>query len=62
MLVLSRKVNETIVISDDIEITVTEIRNGKVRLGIKAPRNVRVLRAELEPEKFLPNDLVESQK
>lgn len=46
-LVLSRKRNETIVINGDIVITVVEIRGGKVRLGIDAPREVPVHRSEV---------------
>ena len=47
MLVLSRKKNESIVISDDIVVTVVEIRGDKVRLGIKAPRDLPVHRREV---------------
>ncbi|NLS96146.1 MAG: carbon storage regulator CsrA [Planctomycetaceae bacterium] len=47
MLVLSRKTNETIVIRDDIVITVVEIRGDKVRLGIDAPKDVPVHRREV---------------
>ena len=47
MLVLSRKKNESIVISDDIVVTVVEIRGDKVRLGIKAPRDIPVHRREV---------------
>ena len=47
MLVLSRLVDEVIVIGDDIEIMVCDIRGDKIRLGIKAPREVQVLRKEL---------------
>ena len=47
MLVLSRKKNESIVISDEIAITVVEIRGDKVRLGINAPSEVPVHRREV---------------
>ncbi len=47
MLVLSRKKNESIVINGDIVVTVVEIRDGKVRLGIVAPREVPVHRQEV---------------
>lgn len=48
MLVLSRKEGENILIGDDIILTVVEVRNGnKVRLGIKAPENVVILRQEV---------------
>jgi carbon storage regulator len=47
MLVLSRKINETIVINDNIVITVVDIRGDKVRLGIEAPKDVPVHRQEV---------------
>ncbi|HJZ92893.1 MAG TPA: carbon storage regulator CsrA [Gemmataceae bacterium] len=47
MLVLSRKKNESIVINNDIIITVVEIRGDKVRLGIVAPKDVPVHRQEV---------------
>jgi carbon storage regulator len=47
MLVLSRQRDETIMIGDDIEITVVDIRGEKVRLGINAPSHVPVHRKEV---------------
>jgi len=47
MLVLSRQRNETIMIGDDVEITVVDIRGDKVRLGINAPRQIQVHRKEV---------------
>ena len=47
MLVLSRKKNESIVISDSIVVTVIEVRGDKVRLGITAPREIPVHREEV---------------
>ncbi len=47
MLVLSRQRDETIMIGDEIEITVVDIRGDKVRLGISAPRSVQVHRKEV---------------
>ncbi|MFO0851959.1 MAG: carbon storage regulator CsrA [Gemmataceae bacterium] len=47
MLVLSRKKNESIVINNDVIITVVEIRGDKVRLGIVAPKDVAVHREEV---------------
>lgn len=47
MLVLSRKINEKIVINDDIVITVVEVRAGKARIGIEAPKDVTVHREEI---------------
>lgn len=48
MLVLTRRINESIVINGDIVITVLETgRNGQVRLGIEAPRQYQIYRREL---------------
>ena len=47
MLILSRKLNEQVVIGDQIVITVVSIRGGNVRLGIEAPRDVPVHRQEI---------------
>jgi carbon storage regulator len=47
MLVLSRKKNESIIIDENIVITVVEVRGDKVRLGIQAPREVPVHRSEV---------------
>lgn len=47
MLVLSRKLNEDIVINDDIVVRIVDIRGDKVRLGIEAPRDVPVHRREV---------------
>jgi carbon storage regulator len=47
MLVLSRKKNESIVINNNVTITVVEIRGDKVRLGIVAPKEVPVHRQEV---------------
>jgi carbon storage regulator len=47
MLVLARKVGQQIVIGDQIEVTVLEVRGEQVRLGINAPRSIAVHRKEL---------------
>lgn len=47
MLVLSRKKGESIVIGDDIVLTIVEVRGDKIRLGIEAPREVPVHRKEI---------------
>ncbi len=49
MLVLSRRKNETIVIDGQIEIEVLKVSGNTVRLGVKAPRDIKVLRGELAP-------------
>ncbi len=50
MLVLTRKSNQSIMIGDDIEISVLAVMGEKVRLGIQAPREVGVFRAEVYAE------------
>jgi len=47
MLVLSRKRNESIMIGDDIEVSVLAVAGGKVRMGIEAPRDIPVFRKEV---------------
>ncbi len=47
MLVLTRKSNQSIMIGDDVEITVLSVMGDKVRIGIKAPRDVPVFRQEV---------------
>ncbi len=47
MLILARKLNEKLVINDDIVISVIEIRGDQVKLGIEAPKNVKVYRREV---------------
>jgi carbon storage regulator len=47
MLILSRKVNERIVIGGEIEISVIDIRGDQVKIGIEAPRSIKVYRKEV---------------
>lgn len=47
MLALSRKLKETIVINDDIEITILSINKDQVKLGISAPKNIPIHRKEI---------------
>ena len=47
MLVLSRKINESIQIGDDVEVTIVDIRGDAVRLGINAPQKTQIWRKEL---------------
>ena len=47
MLVLTRKTNESIMIGDDVEVTVLAVSRDKIRLGIDAPRDVPVFRKEV---------------
>lgn len=47
MLVLTRKLNEAIIIGEDIKITILDIRSDSVKIGIDAPKTVPILREEL---------------
>lgn len=47
MLILSRKVNESIIINDKIEVSIVDIKGDQVKLGINAPKNVKVYRQEV---------------
>ena len=47
MLILSRKINEKIMIGDDISISIIEIRGDQVRIGVDAPKAVKVFRQEV---------------
>ena len=47
MLALSRKVNQSIIVNDDIEITVLEIKGDQIKIGIEAPKSVPIYRKEI---------------
>ena len=47
MLILQRKVGESLLIGEDVEISVLSVEAGRVRLAIEAPKSVSILRAEL---------------
>ncbi|MBV4416563.1 carbon storage regulator CsrA [Clostridium tyrobutyricum] len=55
MLVISRKKGESLLIGDDIEITVSKIEDGTVKLSISAPKSVKILRKELYKEVEMEN-------
>lgn len=50
MLVLTRKKNESILIGDNIEIIISEIEEGKVKIGINAPKDIEIMRKEVVEE------------
>ena len=50
MLVLSRKPNQSIMIGEDIEVVVLEVKGDTVKIGLKAPRDVKVYRQEIYAE------------
>jgi carbon storage regulator len=47
MLVLSRKINETILIGDDVKVTLLAVDGDKIKLGIDAPQHIKIFREEL---------------
>jgi len=50
VLILTRRIDEAIVISDDITVTILEISGERVKLGIDAPRDITILRQELRDQ------------
>lgn len=50
MLIITRKKGESLMIGDDIEIVISKIDDGSVKLGIKAPKSVQILRKEIYEE------------
>ncbi len=61
MLVLTRKHNQSIIIGNNIEIMVVEIRGDQVKIGIKAPKNVSIYRSEIYEEILNENRLATEQ-
>ena len=47
MLILTRKTQESIIIGDDIEVIVLGVQGGQVKIGIEAPKDIKILRDEL---------------
>jgi len=50
MLILTRKIGESIWINDEIEIIISEVKGDQVKIGINAPRTMEILRGELRTE------------
>lgn len=61
MLVLSRKIDESILISNNIELIIVDIIGDKVKIGINAPKDVRILRSEIY-EKMSKQNVVQKNK
>ena len=68
MLVVTRKTDESLIIADNIEIMVLEVSKDRVKLGVSAPRDVKIIRNELidtqnvnkDSSKELPKDALEA--
>jgi len=57
MLILSRRVGETVIIGEDISITVLRVKGNQVRLGVNAPKSIAVQREEIS-ERIKPEGVV----
>lgn len=60
MLIVSRKEGESILIGDDVEVCILEIGEGVIKVGINAPKNIKILRKELIAE--IKEENIESVK
>ncbi len=60
MLVLTRKVNEAILIGDDIKITLLNIESDRIRIGIDAPKSMRIFRYETLKKVVMENQMAAS--
>ncbi len=60
MLVLTRKVNEAILIGDDIKVTLLNIESDRIRIGIDAPKSMRIYRYETLKKVVLENQMAAS--
>lgn len=55
MLILTRKAGETIWISEDVEIIISEVKGDQVKIGINAPRSIDIIRGELRQDVSISN-------
>jgi len=58
MLVLTRKIGEEIIINNDIKIAILDVRGREIRIGIEAPKSVKINRKEIH-EKMIANGEIE---
>lgn len=47
MLILNRKIGESIILGDNIEVKILDMQDGKIKMGIEAPRDISILRKEV---------------
>lgn len=60
MLVITRKTGESVIISDKVEVSVLEVIGDKVKLGINAPREIKIIRSELKIAKEMNEQSAEA--
>ena len=60
MLVITRKTGESVIISDKVEVSVLEVVGDKVKLGINAPREIKIIRSELKIAKEMNEQSAEA--
>ena len=62
MLVLKRKAGESIIVNENIEIKIIEIEEGRIKIGIEAPKDVSILRKEVLDEAHMENKQASENK
>lgn len=62
MLVVTRKTDESVIIADNIEVTVLEVSKDRVKLGINAPRDVKIVRNELRDARLFNEEASQASK
>ncbi|MDE7281780.1 MAG: carbon storage regulator [Ruminiclostridium sp.] len=62
MLVVTRKTDESLIIADNIEITVLEVSRDKVKIGVSAPKDIKIIRNELIDTQNVNKDSAESKE
>ena len=62
MLVLKRKAGESIIVNENIEIKIIEIEEGRIKIGIEAPKDVSILRKEVLDEAHMENKKASENK
>lgn len=61
MLIITRRIDETVLVGDNIEVTVLAVKGNQVRIGFNAPKDVLILREELADTNFLINSMEQSE-
>lgn len=56
MLILSRRIGETLVVGDNVKITILSVKGNQIRIGVEAPKEISIKRGELDEDKFKKNE------